>query len=135
MLNIRHRPLINQLDAITFLAERFDSTFNYVCTTSCGYQAFAVDVYYTKIPLVKYNSNYIGLHLNPMGNIVCSVNVDVIEDLDFLMMYSDGWHYSQHSNDVLNICDAVVSGGRNPKLKLTNVSNSRLFKLRSGNFV
>ena len=70
-----------------------------------------------------------------MGNIVCSVNMDVIEDLDFLMMYSDGWHYSQHSNDVLKIRNALVSGGRCHKKRATDTLHNRVFKVRNGCFI
>ncbi len=139
-MNIKHHPLFDTARAEKLYSEKDNVTVKYICTSSIGSEAQAMDIFYRETPHPKFGNRYFGLYRNQhfaSDGTVMITNADKIEDAEFGMIKgAEGWEYSQHRHDYRSVGDCAVDGGRSYFRRVGDLSvSTKYMKIVDGEFV
>lgn len=112
-MNIQHDPLFDVEKVTAHYTEKDGVEVKYVCTTDLRASDVPVDVYYRATPHPEFGNRYFGLFYDQVRGHMMITNADIIESLEFGMIYSKGkYYYSQSHHDYKVVDDKMIDGGR-----------------------
>jgi hypothetical protein len=133
-INIKHEPLFDTAKIEAHYTKQDGVPVKYVCTTDLRASDVPVDVFYRSTPHPEFGNRYFGLYYDNVRGHLMITNADVVEELDFGMIESDGMlHYSQSHHDYKQLNEAgFIDGGRS---YCRSSSNVEFYKVMNGVFV
>ena len=132
---IAHRPLFDVEKIIQHYTEKDNVDITYVCTSDLRADDVPCDIFYRSTPHPEFGNRYFGLYHDNRRDHLMITNADLIEDLDFGMLYHDGkYHYSQSRHDYHTVGDRAIDGGRAYVRIVGNDGVAYMFKVKDGVF-
>jgi len=118
---IKHNPILDIEKICKYYSSKENVPVTYVCTSSLGHDAQAMDIFYREAPHPEFGNRYFGLFLNNRQHpessdqsiLIC--NADKVEKLEFGLV-EDGegnLQYSSHRWDYKKFKNCYsIDGGR-----------------------
>jgi hypothetical protein len=136
MTKINHRPYLNTDYVAKFYSEKDGVEVRYVCTSSLGTEAYAMDIFYRETPHPKFGNRYFGLCTGVRGLMIA--DADDIEKVEFGMIkINDEFQYSRHRHDFYQKGGVAIDGGR-AYLRLVGdvgrLDSAVYFRVKDGEF-
>ena len=133
-LAIKHNPKLNVDKIIEHYTKQDGCEIRYVCTSDLRASDSPVDIFYRSEPHPDFGNRYFGLYYDTVRDNIMICNADLVEELDFGMIESDGMlHYSESHHDYKQLNEAgFIDGGR---VYCRSSSNVEFYKVLNGKFV
>lgn len=132
---IAHRPIFEVEKVIELYEEKDNVPITYVCTSDLRASDVPCDIFYRETPHPQFGNRYFGLFHDHVRDCLMITNADIVEELDFGMLYHDGkYHYSQCHHDYHQVGDRAIDGGRQYTRIVGNNGVAYIFKVKNGIF-
>ena len=112
-MKINHEPLFDTAKVEEHYGRKDGCEIRYVCTSDLNASDVPCDIFYRAEPHPDYGNRYFGLYRDSIRDCMMITNADVIEELEFGMIESDGkYYYSQSHHDYKVVEGKMIDGGR-----------------------
>ena len=112
-MKINHEPLFDTAKVEEHYRRKDGCEIRYVCTSDLNASDVPCDIFYRDEPHPDYGNRYFGLYRDSIRDCMMITNADVIEELEFGMIESDGkYYYSQSHHDYKVVEGKMIDGGR-----------------------
>lgn len=133
---ISHKPQFDVDKVIAHYQEKDGVPIQYICTSDVHASDVPCDVFYRETPHPEFGNRYFGLYYDKFRGHMMITNADIIEDLEFGMIKSDGkWHYSKSHHHYNQQDTAAIDGGRAYIRIVGNSPQSITLVVKDGQFV
>ena len=136
MLDFNHRPFVDINYIIKHYSKKDGVPIKYVCSTALDNDTSALDVFYRDTPHPVFGNKYFGIGYSSIDDYFIS-NADKVEDLYFTMIKDQYgiYHYSKHRHDFVSVGGAAIDGGRAYTRIIGDFKETKVFKVKDGEFV
>ena len=136
MMNIKHYPITNTINAEAAYSRVDGVPIKYVCTTELPNESVG-DIFYRETPHPEFGIRYFALFWKRLNNdeVIMISNADFIENVSFGMVQNDDneLEYSMTRHDYKSFNNGnMIDGGRD---YIRSSGNAKVFVVRNGEMI